>query len=117
VRVRAAGENGGGEVPEEAMLLRVDPLRGGVGFTTNISARDVRAVAVSGDRVLSLRSPVAGTGCDLAVVDVARRLVLADRHEDGLACTEGSVRATPRGFALALGGPPRPMLRLVDCAR
>ncbi|MBI5513872.1 MAG: hypothetical protein HY909_08900 [Deltaproteobacteria bacterium] len=116
VRVWASGENGAA-VPEEAMLLKVDPLRGGHGFTTNIAARDVRAVAVSGDRVLALRSPAAGAGCDLAVVDVARRQVLADRHEEGLACSEGSVRPTARGFVVAVTGPQGPRLRALDCAR
>jgi hypothetical protein len=107
-RVRVEAEVSTTNVDDEggASALRFDPLgvdRFGAhrGFTVRLQRATVRGFAVSGDLLLVLHSPQGG-GCDLSILDLEERLVVAEHHENSTrACEERHVRALPRGFALA----------------
>jgi hypothetical protein len=107
-RVRVEAEVSTTNTDDEggATALRFDPLgvdRFGAhrGFTVRLRRATVRGFAVSGDLVLVLHSPQGG-GCDLSILDLEERVVVAEHHENSTrACEERHVRALPRGFALA----------------
>lgn len=103
VRVTASAERASDEVDTTAQVIRVEPAtRGGpAAFSTTTSAREVRGVVVSGDRVLVLHDTPSRTGCGLAVVDVARRTTVTDFQDESLDCAEGRVRPRARGFVYA----------------
>lgn len=94
------GEDGG------ATALRLEPLgaeRVGAhrSFSVRLQRPTVRGLAVSGDLLLVLHNPQGG-GCDLSILDLEQRTVVAEHHEDSTrACEERHVRSLPRGFALA----------------
>ncbi len=98
--------------------LRFERLVGGGAFAVTAPVNDVLGVAVSGDRVLALHSPqVTSAGCDLTVVDLATRAVVAQHHADALSCDERYVRATPRGFVIASADTASGVSRVIDCGQ
>lgn len=118
VRVTASTELAGDSVDTTAQVLRVEPAaRGGVAaFATTTSAREVRGVVVSGDRLLVLHDTPSRAGCGLAVIDVARRTTITQLQDDALTCAEAHARAKPRGFVLASVDPIRGAgTRAIDC--
>lgn len=118
VRVTASTELAGDSVDTTAQVLRVEPAaRGGVAaFATTTSAREVRGVVVSGDRVLVLHDTPSRAGCGLAVIDVARRTTVTQLQDDALTCAEAHVRARARGFVFASVDPIRgAATRAIDC--
>ncbi len=91
-------------------------LGGGGGFTVNAPVSDLVDVAVSGDRALTLHSPAEGSaGCDLVVVDLAARAVVAQHHADAVACDLRYVHATPRGFVITSAEGAGGAARAIDC--
>ena len=90
-----------GRPGEPAGPRGVDRFGAHRGFTVRLQRATVRGFAVSGDLLLVLHSPQGG-GCDLSILDLEERLVVAEHHENSTrACEERHVRALPRGFALA----------------
>lgn len=112
-----AEQTSGDEGDGSATLLRVRGVEGDAeGFATSASAREVRGLVASGDRVLVLHDTPDRTGCGLTVVDVARRSTVVQLRDDAMACAEAHVRARPRGFLLAERDPQRgPVTRAIDC--
>ncbi|MFO0628161.1 MAG: hypothetical protein U0325_21475 [Polyangiales bacterium] len=110
---QTSGEEGDGSTT----VLRVRGVAGDLeGFATSASAREVRGLVASGDRVLVLHDTPDRTGCGLTVVDVARRSTVVQLRDDAMACAEAHVRARPRGFVLAEREPQRgPVTRAIDC--
>lgn len=122
VRVEAERTNTDGQ-PGGATSLRFEPLgaeRFGAhrSFHVRLQQGTVRGLAVSGDLLLVLHSPQGG-GCDLSILDLEQRAVVAEHHEDSTrACDERHVRALPRGFALAgFELPAGPFTVSFDCTR
>lgn len=117
VTVSAAAELSSEEADTTAMVLRVQSIAdAGHGFATTASAREVRGLVVSGDRVLVLHDTPDRTGCGLTVVDVARRSTVMQLRSDAMTCAEAHVRARPRGFLIAERDPARgPVTRALDC--
>lgn len=121
-RLRIESENSaGGGVGGNS--LRFDPLYDGTAQSTqtyrvHVQIPSLSALSVSGDRLLLLRA-AEPTGCDLTVVDVTQRTVVAElRDETMSACDDAHVRATPRGFALAATDPVAGAVsRSLDCTR
>jgi hypothetical protein len=112
-----AEQTSGDDSDGSATLLRVRGVEGDAeGFATTASAREVRGLVASGDRVLVLHDTPDRTGCGLTVVDVARRSTVVQLRDDAMACAEAHVRARPRGFLLAERDPQRgPVTRTLDC--
>ncbi len=96
--------------------LSFERLLGGGGFAVNAPVTDLVGVVVSGDRALTLHSPAEGSaGCDLVVVDLAARAVVAQHHADAVACDVRYVRATPRGFVVTSAEGAGGASRAIDC--
>lgn len=87
-------------------------------FLIRLQKGTLRGLAVSSDLVLLLHSPQGG-GCDLSIVDLEQRLVVAEHHEASTrACEERHVHALPRGFVLAgYELPQGPFTVSFDCTR
>lgn len=119
VRVLAAAERAGDNVDSLAQVIRVEPATGasgGASFATSTTAREVRGVVVSGDRMLVLHDTPSRAGCGLAVLDLSRRATLSQFQDDTLTCAEAHVRARPRGFVFAVNDPNRGVgSRAIDC--
>ncbi len=112
VRVELAAP--GGQAPSEPdsqlqlqpegppQVLRLVPLHHSApSVDTNILTRDLLALAVSGDRLLVLHSPIEGVGsCAIHVYDVGHRVVAHESSSPTLSCAPGSAIATPAGFSL-----------------
>lgn len=118
VRVTASTELAADSVDATAQVLRVEPAaRGGIAsFATTTSAREVRGVVVSGDRVLVLHDTPSRSGCGLAVIDMARRTTVSQLQDDALTCAEAHVRPRARGFVYATVDTVRgAATRAIDC--
>lgn len=117
VTVSASSEQASEEVDSTAQVLRVRFIASeGGSFTASSSAREVRGLVVSGDRLLVLHDTPGRAGCGLAVLDVARRSTITQLQSDAMTCAEAHVRATPGGFVLAERDPVRgPVARTIRC--
>ena len=116
VRVRVGREGSTGEVLG-ATTLRFERLVGAGSITVPATVNDVVGAVVSGNRVLTLHTPSASTGgCDINVVDLTARAVVAQHHADSMTCDERYVRAMPRGFVITSAENPTGVSRVLDCA-
>lgn len=98
--VRVRGLVRGGEDPSLYLAPIDAPQRG---WFVGVRDGAQRAVAASGERVAVLHEPPGLGGCQVTVVDVARREILADFGESFLRCDPSEVMATPTGFVLGGG--------------
>lgn len=107
---------------ENTGFLRVESLDGNTRYDTNAEATSLRAVAVSGDRVMVMMTPAnEALGCTVRVIDVSRRQVVADGpdfHDDGLTCELSRVRPIAKGFAIAVSDATHGVgVRTIECGR
>ncbi|MEZ4392362.1 MAG: hypothetical protein R3A48_14840 [Polyangiales bacterium] len=117
VTVAASSEMASDEVDSTAQALRVQFLSAdGGGFTTSSSAREVRGLVVSGDRLLVLHDTPDRASCGLAVLDVARRSTVTQLTSALMTCGEAHARPRPGGFVIAERDPQRgPLTRTIRC--
>lgn len=96
--------------------LRFERLVGVGGFSVSTPVNDVVGAVVSGDRVLTLHTATTSSGgCDLTVVDLSARAIVAQHHAESFLCDERHVKATPRGFVITSAESATGTSRVLDC--
>ncbi len=116
VRVKVGREGSAGDALG-GTSLRFDRLVGAGGFSVTSSVNDVVGAVVSGDRVLTLHTAASSNGgCDITVVDLSARAIVAQHHAESLSCDERHVHATPRGFVITSAESAPGVARVLDCA-
>ncbi len=116
VRVKVGREGSAGD-GLGGTSLHFDRLVGAGGFSVTSPVNDVVGAVVSGDRVLTLHTAASSTGgCDITVVDLSARAIVAQHHAESLSCDERHVRATPRGFVITSAESAPGVSRVLDCA-